>query len=110
MSTPATVRLLAQEFASLSDSVIQGYLDLAATSVNASAFGARAGKAQALLAAHYLKVSSSNGMGSISQEDNGAISRSYSDNAIGEEPISSTSYGRMYLSVQKGNIVSPIVV
>lgn len=110
MSTPARVRILAPEFTSKSDSFIQDYLDIVATMVNDSVFGARAGTAKAYLAAHYMKVGDMKGRGSITQEDSGQIARSYASTDINNHELSSTNYGRMYLSIQRGNISSPIVV
>ena len=110
MSTPARVKLLAKEFEGLSDSVIQEYLTIVDAIIDTAAFGSRVGTAKAYLAAHLMKVSESNGLGDITSENNGAISRSYSANTIDNQELSSTSYGRLYLALQRGNISSPIIV
>lgn len=56
MTTPATVRALAPEYAAETDEVLMTYLDFAAQRLDARAFGGVYAQAVAYLAAHILTI------------------------------------------------------
>lgn len=96
-------RLLAPEFASLSDEVVSTWLTMSANVINASCLDAeRQAMAQALYAAHWYAVtprtSTSGGaaLGAITSEREGDLQRTYSGLQGSDTWLGQTSYGQQY--------------
>lgn len=56
LATPAEVRTAAPEFTGLSDPVIQSYIDMADTEIDADAWGSRAKRAEVVLTCHLMTI------------------------------------------------------
>lgn len=81
--------------------------------VTQGVFGSKQERAQRYLAAHYLTLSnpatSSGSSGAIKKEKVGDIEKEYTDSSKvkgAQIGLSETSYGRTYLSIRRGCIVS----
>lgn len=100
--TPADLKAIAPELASETDPRLQLFIDLATDSVNLTAFGTRADKAVALLAAHFTTMANREGAGgSVSSESLGDWSRSYSTANTRDSELNSTAYGQLFITLMK---------
>jgi hypothetical protein len=95
-------RMFAAEFATMADNLVQPWLDLALCRMNAGCLSVdKQAQAQALLAAHLLKLSQmaasgSGAVGQIISEKEGDLSRTYAAPAKNRGSIDGTGYGSQY--------------
>lgn len=96
-------RLLATEFASVIDATVNTWLDIAAQDVYTPCLNAEElARANALMAAHLMKLSSdaaSGVAGPIKSEREGDLSRTYGSIAGDNTVLGSTTYGMQYLQL-----------
>jgi len=101
-------RLLATEFADISDGTVNTWLTMAGNLIDVSCLDdERAAMASALYAAHMLALSQRNAGGAFSQgavtmEKEGDLSRSYGAMACGDTWLGQTGYGQQYLDMTSG--------
>ena len=114
MVTPATIKSLFTEFASLNDSYIQQYITAAALTTSAAMFKAGEDHATSYLTAHLLTIAKrANGSitGSITQQKVGDLSRSYSaPTGFVINALEGTAYGQEYLRFRKTCLSSPLII
>jgi hypothetical protein len=116
--SPADVKDIAPEFASVLDARVQRFIDRAKLSVNEDIFGRVYDLAVAYLAAHMLAmaVAPSSGGGGIglivTQEKVGDLSRSYADTSAvaTDAALSRTRFGDEFLRLRRQCVISPAVV
>jgi hypothetical protein len=113
--TPAQFKDRFAEFATVSDSRIQLFLDEAALSVNVSLWGIKADLGQAYLAAHLLTIDKRGGSGAagmVTSEKVGDLSRNYAAPNTGalDPTLSATSYGIEFLRLRRSILISPMVL
>ena len=102
-------RMIASEFASMTDEDVQKWLDLAAEFIDQETFGDKYDSAVAYYAAHLIKVESGNGTaGAIEEKKVGDLRIKYHQGNEALMGFNTTSYGQQYLVIQKGCVV-PIV-
>jgi hypothetical protein len=105
--SPATFKEILPEFAEVPSPRVQVFLDMAALSINVSAWGNKADMGQTYLAAHYLKTADETAAGDaaagpVTQEAVGQVSASYQvGEAFSDSEYGSTAYGRRYLELRK---------
>ena len=96
-------RLLAVEFASVIDATVNTWITIATSDVYAPCLSAEElARAQALMAAHLMKLSSdaaSGVAGSVKSEREGDLSRTYGSIAGDDTVLGSTTYGMQYLQI-----------
>lgn len=104
--TPADIQgLPSGEFTSLSDPVVQSFIDEAKREVNVSLYGDQADDAVKYLAAHLLaamKKGSGGAAGPVIMEQAGPVSRQYAsgNSSVSDDPVMATTYGRRYRQLQ----------
>lgn len=105
--TPAIIREVLTEFAEVSATRIQLFLDFAATQINVCAWGNKADQGLIYLTGHFLKLDLDNANGGaaagpVSQEAVGQVSASYQiGESFSDSEFGVTSYGRRYLELRK---------
>lgn len=118
--TPSAFKAEFTEFSTLSDTVVQTALTLAALQINAATWADKSDAGTKYLAAHQLavdgKLSASGGLsvaaGSVASETVGSVSRSYSSAAtsgVGNAELARTSYGMTFLRLRSTVIATPFV-
>lgn len=100
-ATVAQVRAIAPEFATVSDSDVQAFLDDAALQLNASIWGAKRDLAHKYLAAHLLGTARPDlamAAGPVQSESVGQVSRSYAVQTSAQpgSQFDATRHGREY--------------
>ncbi len=113
MSPIEVFRLLAQEFASISDDVVENWLDLTKPFISEKRFGSTYNQALALLTAHRLKmagygdttlgkVGDSLRVGSYSEgETSVSFTVNQQTNLLADAELALTPYGLEYLSLRR---------
>jgi len=105
--TPATIREVLTEFAQVSATRIQIFLDFAEQQLNAQAWGNKADQGLIYLTGHLLKIdaeaaSGGGAAGPVSAESVGQVSASYQiGESFADSEFGSTVYGRRYLELAK---------
>ena len=96
-------RLLAPEFASVTDATVNSWLTMAGNLIVVGCLDAeRAAMAQALYAAHLLALSTAGGaVGAVVSEREGDLSRTYATIKGGDTLLGSTSYGQQYIDLTR---------
>ena len=96
-------RLLAPEFASVTDATVNSWLTMAGNLIVVGCLDAeRAAMAQALYAAHLLTLSTAGGaVGAVVSEREGDLSRTYATIKGGDTLLGSTSYGQQYIDLTR---------
>jgi hypothetical protein len=108
-------RLLAPEFASVSDEIVNQWLGMAALLINVGCLDAeRAAMATALYAAHMLALSNrssggNSGSGVLKREKEGDLEREYAVTDKDSTYLGQTVYGQQYLSITLGCFGSAIM-
>lgn len=113
MATPTDFKLRFTEFASTADARVQLFLDDAALTVDATAWGARYDLGLCYLAAHLLTIAARGGAGAagaLTQVKVGDLSRNYAQTTGISGPYATTSYGVEFLRLQKTILRSPSVL
>lgn len=108
--TASEVKELGPELASLSDSLVNIYLDIAGELVDEKVFGTKYSNALKLFTAHLVTMSQRQGVGgNVTSQTVGSLSQSYGG-PQGDELLNLTSYGQMYLLIRKTLTQSPLCV
>lgn len=109
MSVLAVFRVVAKEFASVSDGDVGDVIDIVSTSIDAETFGNRTSLACAYLAAHELALvaraqAGASGVGPVSSIRTGDLSVSYATPATplaaDDAYYGQTSYGLAFLQIR----------
>lgn len=108
-------RIIAKQFASVSDAEVNVWLDIAGLNANtACLMGDRANLALALYAAHLIDLDASNqigegGRGNVTSEREGDLSRTYAAGSGDDTWMGSTGYGQQYSNMMLGCFGSTIM-
>lgn len=100
-------RLMAPEFASVTDATVNSWLTMAGGLIAVGCLDAeRAAMAQALYAAHLMSLATRSGqggaaMGAVTSEREGDLQRSYGGVNGGDTYLGQTSYGLQYLEITR---------
>lgn len=109
-ASPSTVRAIAPEFKSRSDSDITVALGTAEAWLDECVWGCKYDTGQAYMAAHILAIADRDGAGGpISSESVGGVSVSYGTSGDSDEELNSTSYGQMFVSLRRTLVTGPLV-
>lgn len=107
---------LFEEFKKVAPPKIQAYLDIATTRVAPAVWGANASYATALLAAHMLAHSGTQGNGgsggALTQEAVGDLSRAYATVGVpgsGDQELLTTGYGQQFVALRRETIVTAMI-
>lgn len=106
------VREVAPEFADLTDSVIDFWIEQAVLSINVDVWGDKADFATGLMTAHYLTIRARRGAGGpIRSEKVGDLKIEYGNND-GEslDALDSTSYGQNFKQMRRSLVITPRVI
>jgi len=101
-------RIIAKQFASVSDAEVEVWLDIAGLNANtACLMGDRANLALALYAAHLLSLDAANqtgegGHGNIKSEREGDLSRSYGSSVGDDTWLGLSGYGQQFQNMMLG--------
>lgn len=112
-TTVAQVTTIASEFSTLSDDVIQSYIDIAEQYVSLDYWGAeKFDFIHALMTAHIMKQMNAAGTGgaggTVSSERLGDIAVSYGVTATSLDDLSSTTYGALIKQLRRSILKTPI--
>lgn len=113
-TTVAQVQEVATEFAALSDSVVQSYIDIAQEYVSLSYWGAaKFDYIHALMTAHIMTMANAAGTGgsssgAVSSERLGDIAISYAVSATAADDLTSSRYGTLIKFLSKSVLKTPM--
>lgn len=125
--TPDDVALVAPEFKTMAEDVAGGgqaqmesMIDLARTFVNEGVFGTKAKLGISFMTAHMLKElgygdgASTDANGPVTSEKVGDLQRSYgqlnlANASVGDQLLSTTRYGKMFLYLRRTIVLTPMV-
>lgn len=112
-------RVIAPEFADVTDEVVQANIDIYADMISRSNFGKYYGRAVAFYTAHNMaltKIMTSSGStstdvigGAVIREKEGDLERQYSEGKTTSDLLDKTVYGKQYLNLMKVCIV-PVTI
>lgn len=102
LSTLERFRLVATEFASIADSVVNGHIEIASERIDAVQFGSDYQQALAYLAAHQLAIAGrgGNASGPVVSERAGELSITYGY-AQASDALETTAYGRAFIALRQ---------
>ena len=122
--SPSDILVIAPEFATLTSTVIQTFINAAGLSVNSEAWGEKTDLGVSYLTAHRLTISFPGGSatggdpttGTIKSEKVGDLARTYGESSspstgsTGEKMLASTKYGQIFLTLQDEVPAGPMVI
>ena len=119
MTSLEVFRLVAPEFAEITDEVVLANIELYSDLVSQRNFGRYYERAVALLSAHYMALAniaavdgssgSSITAGAVVREKEGDLERQYGESANSNDLLAKTLYGKQYLDLRKMCII-PVTV
>lgn len=104
----AIFRLIAEEFADMSDELVNGYLSLADAKVKKTLSENIRGELVAYLAAHQIDLAKKRkgSGGQVTSLSEGKLAIKYAEGGIARTDLDLSSYGRMYQYIIRSNVAT----